>query len=244
LRVTIAFELKIFSFSDKKKVLDQGCTTFCYCRPHCFYLNEVRPPMSSSYIYEVLPVPTSVANCSCNEYTKSSLKIYQIHIGNKKLTIYCYFFNAFCLFHEDDQQLLLSSAIINTGAASSISTFLILALTDLVTTGKFNLPTPPTTFSFPLWCRTLLCSIIAGNFLFALLTEGIHSTSIILLYKRCNLCQSHFAKSSGTRTQFSHIWMHWLTKSPYLEEVQFFQNFSAVLQSRFPFTQNACSHPC
>jgi len=23
----------------------QGCTTFCYCRPHYFYLYEVRPPM-------------------------------------------------------------------------------------------------------------------------------------------------------------------------------------------------------
>jgi len=22
-----------------------GCTTFCYCRPHYFYLYEVRPPM-------------------------------------------------------------------------------------------------------------------------------------------------------------------------------------------------------
>jgi len=83
-------------------------------------------------------------------------------------------------------------------AASSISTFLALAVTDLVTTGKFNLPTPPTTFSFPLWSRTLLCFIIAGNFLFALLAKGIHSTSRILLYKPCNLCQSLFAKSSGT----------------------------------------------
>ena len=35
--------------------LCQGCTTFCYCRPHYFYLYEVRPPMSSSYIYEILP---------------------------------------------------------------------------------------------------------------------------------------------------------------------------------------------
>jgi len=26
---------------------------FCYCRPHYFYLYEVRPPMSSSYIYEI-----------------------------------------------------------------------------------------------------------------------------------------------------------------------------------------------
>jgi len=33
--------------------LEQECTTFCYCRPHYFYLYEVRPPMSSSYIYEI-----------------------------------------------------------------------------------------------------------------------------------------------------------------------------------------------
>jgi len=33
----------------------QGCTTFCYCRPHYFYLYDVRPPVSSSYIYEILP---------------------------------------------------------------------------------------------------------------------------------------------------------------------------------------------
>jgi len=25
--------------------LTQGCTTFCYCRPHYLYLYEVRPPM-------------------------------------------------------------------------------------------------------------------------------------------------------------------------------------------------------
>jgi len=33
--------------------LHQGCTTFCYCRPHYFYLYEVRPLMSSSYISEI-----------------------------------------------------------------------------------------------------------------------------------------------------------------------------------------------
>ena len=35
--------------------LKQGCTTFCYSRLHYFYLYEVRPPMSSSYIFEILP---------------------------------------------------------------------------------------------------------------------------------------------------------------------------------------------
>jgi len=33
--------------------LHQGFTTCCYCRPHYFYLYEVRRPMSSSYIYEI-----------------------------------------------------------------------------------------------------------------------------------------------------------------------------------------------
>jgi len=35
----------------RPKQLQQGCTTFCYCRPHYIYLFEVRPPMSSSYIH-------------------------------------------------------------------------------------------------------------------------------------------------------------------------------------------------
>jgi len=35
--------------------LVQGSTTFCYCLSHYFYLYEVRPPMSLSYIYEIPP---------------------------------------------------------------------------------------------------------------------------------------------------------------------------------------------
>jgi len=34
-------------------VLNQGCRAFCCCRLHYFYLYEVRPPRSSSYIYEI-----------------------------------------------------------------------------------------------------------------------------------------------------------------------------------------------
>ena len=30
-----------------------GCTTFCYCRAHYFYLYEVQPPMSWSLVYEI-----------------------------------------------------------------------------------------------------------------------------------------------------------------------------------------------
>jgi len=59
-------------------MLDRGCTTFSYCRPHYFYLYEVglRPPMNSSYIYEIrlivdyvlfgvchLLVPKSIIKC-------------------------------------------------------------------------------------------------------------------------------------------------------------------------------------
>jgi len=36
-----------------KTILGRGVQPFCYCRPHYFYLYEVRPPMSSSYIYEI-----------------------------------------------------------------------------------------------------------------------------------------------------------------------------------------------
>jgi len=35
--------------------LKQRCTTFCYCRPHYFFLYEVRLPMCWNYIYEILP---------------------------------------------------------------------------------------------------------------------------------------------------------------------------------------------
>ena len=122
-------------------------------------------------------------------------------------------------------------------ATSSIFTSLTLAVTDLVTTGKFNLPTPPATFSFPLWSRTLLCCVIAGDFLFALLAEEIHSTSRILLYKPCNLCQSLFTNSFGTLciTQLSHIWMHWLTKSPYLKKGKFSFFKTSQLSSNLAF---------
>jgi len=37
----------------RRYFLEQGRTTFCYCRPHYFYLHEVLPPMSSRYIYEI-----------------------------------------------------------------------------------------------------------------------------------------------------------------------------------------------
>ena len=37
----------------RRILLEQGCTASCYCRPHYFYLYEVRPPMSLRYIYEI-----------------------------------------------------------------------------------------------------------------------------------------------------------------------------------------------
>ena len=45
--------------------LDQVCTTFSYCRPHYFYSYEVRPPMSSSYIYEIVPTNTEHIQTNC-----------------------------------------------------------------------------------------------------------------------------------------------------------------------------------
>ena len=43
-----------------------------------------------------------------------------------------------------------------------------------------------------------LCPIIAGNYLFAQLAEGIHNTSWIFLYKPLQFYQQLFAKSSAT----------------------------------------------
>jgi len=48
----------------------------------------------------------------------------------------------------------------HTEVASSISTFLSSAVTDLLATGKFNFLTTATAFSFVLWSTPLLCCII------------------------------------------------------------------------------------
>jgi len=45
--------LKYRALRNKYVSLGQGCITSTYCRPHYFYLYEVQPPMSSSYIYEI-----------------------------------------------------------------------------------------------------------------------------------------------------------------------------------------------
>jgi len=60
--------------------LHQGFTTFCYCRPHYFYLYEVRPPMSSSYIYETRLIREKVtAKFEAAQNTfKHELRIYFI----------------------------------------------------------------------------------------------------------------------------------------------------------------------
>jgi len=42
---TIAFEINPYAGGTNSHFLNQGCTTFCYWRPHYFYLYEVRPPM-------------------------------------------------------------------------------------------------------------------------------------------------------------------------------------------------------
>jgi len=39
----------------------QGCTTFCFCQPHYFYLYEVRPPTCTThtYCYDKLLLPSA-----------------------------------------------------------------------------------------------------------------------------------------------------------------------------------------
>ena len=86
----------------------------------------------------------SVANSSYNEYTKFSLKIYQIYTKfivaeNFKLTAV---FPCFFMISQ-----LAVEQCHHREAASSISTFLTSAETDLLAPGKFNLPTPATAFS-------------------------------------------------------------------------------------------------
>ena len=58
---------------------DQGCTTFCYCWPHYFYLYEVRLPMSSSYIYEIRLIKERPSAAIKLHTTWSSSSILSIH---------------------------------------------------------------------------------------------------------------------------------------------------------------------
>ena len=56
------------------EVATEPSRSFCYCWPHYFYLYEVRPPMSSSYIYEIL-----TAKCQPTQNTfKHKLRIHSI----------------------------------------------------------------------------------------------------------------------------------------------------------------------
>jgi len=71
--------------------LEQGCTAFCYCRPHYFYLYEVRPPMSSSYIYEIrlikigyCQVSTEPTHCVATLLLRKSTR-HWIHKKNTRL---------------------------------------------------------------------------------------------------------------------------------------------------------------
>ena len=102
-------------------------------------------------------------------------------------------------------------------AASSISTFLTLAVTDLLITGKFILPTPANTFSFLLWSNQHIIMLYNNWKLSFCTAEGI-LTSAECCFASHACSTSHSAKSSATlRMQIFHIWMHWLTKSAYLE---------------------------
>ena len=60
-------------------MLDQVCTTFFYCRPHYFYLYEVglRPPLNSSYIYEICLIIDYVLSGICHLLVRKSIIKYQ-----------------------------------------------------------------------------------------------------------------------------------------------------------------------
>ena len=62
-----------------KLALHQGCTTFCYCRPHYFYLYEVRPPMSLSYIYEIRLIFFSRTTSEVSSNVEHETTLYSHH---------------------------------------------------------------------------------------------------------------------------------------------------------------------
>jgi len=65
----------------------QGCTTFCYCRPHCFYLYKVRPPTRTTraYRYERPLVP----KCQPTQNTfKHKMRIHSISLWHHHLNCY------------------------------------------------------------------------------------------------------------------------------------------------------------
>jgi len=125
--------------------------------------------------------------------------------------------------------------------ATSISIFLTLTVTALLTTGIFNFPTPTTAFSLLLWSTSLFCCIITDLrilifFLHSFFAKWIHSTSRNLFCKPCKLYQSLFYKSYDTlMPSFATLgcigWLKTHTK--------FFQNLPDLFQSRFLLTQTA-----
>jgi len=106
----------------------------------CFFLqapHDMGHPVKLSFCKSITPSPNSVTNSSYNKYTKSSLKIYQIYICNKNVQFCAIFSMSFyCFTWMID---ICVEQCHHRDAASSISTFLTLAATDLLTTRKLIL---------------------------------------------------------------------------------------------------------
>jgi len=115
-------------------------------------------------------------------------------------------------------------------AATTISTFLTSAVTDLLTTGIFNFSPPATAFCFLLWStdhRIILphnSCFAVSNFFHSQFAEGIYSTSKILFCKVCKLYQSH------SNPPLSNLW---LNKNTYQEQRSVFSEPSSYLPVSF-----------
>jgi len=123
-------------------------------------------------------------------------------------------------------------------AASSISTFLTLAVTDL-STAKTILPTRANTFSFLLWSSAWLFYIIAGDFLFARLAEGIHNTRRIYCFasRARSISHSLLYRLPHLYTTFPYLDAFWLIKSSYPKLSSLFSELLSSLPiSLSPYT--------
>ena len=124
-----------------------------------------------------LSTAVSVTNSSYNEYAKSCLKIYLIYFWNRKT---CNLMRLFqYLFVVLFKWLTVAvEQCDHSVSATAFSTFFTSAVTDFIKHWKLH----PSNiciciFNF-VYSSTLLCSTIAGNFLFTQLAEGIHTTQL------------------------------------------------------------------
>ena len=113
-------------------------------------------------------------------------------------------------------------------------------MTDLLTTGNFNVLTPATAFAFTLWPTARIVMLYntcfaVCNFLFAQFAGGMHSTRWIIL---CLASHTNFINHSSLNllphAQLSNLWcICWLNKSAYLDPGSVFSKLLSSLPVSF-----------